>query len=92
MNFAREACPRLANGCRLQEGAAGGPVLLMPERALRLNPPGLRILQMCDGKRTISEILSALSAEFPSAQAGRLEEDTLAFFERLRAARAIDLE
>jgi pyrroloquinoline quinone biosynthesis protein D len=92
MGLAREACPRLANGCRLQEGAASGPVLLMPERALRLNPPGLRILQLCDGKRAISEILSALSAEFPGAQAGRLEEDTLGFLERLHATRAIDLE
>jgi pyrroloquinoline quinone biosynthesis protein D len=88
----RDARPTLAAGCRLDETAAGGPVLLMPERALRLNPPGLRILQLCDGKRTISEILLTLCTEFPVAEGAKLEEDTLAFLERLRTTRAIDLE
>jgi hypothetical protein len=41
--------PRLAPGCRLNDANKQQQVLLMPERALRLNGPSLEIVQRCDG-------------------------------------------
>src|SRR5207249_679669 len=40
--------PRLAAGCRMGENN-NQRVLLMPERALRLNGPSLEIVSRCDG-------------------------------------------
>src|SRR5260370_26572035 len=51
--------PRLAVGCRLSENNQQR-VLLMPERALRLNGPSLAIVERCDGKHTVQQIISEL--------------------------------
>ena len=41
--------PHLAPGCRLNEKDKPPRMLLMPERALRLNGPSLEIVERCDG-------------------------------------------
>jgi pyrroloquinoline quinone biosynthesis protein D len=84
--------PRLARGCRLSEARGQEATLLMPEGALRLNGPGLKIIESCDGARTVSEILKELETAFPSADARRIEEDTLHFLETLHEKRAVDFE
>lgn len=89
--FAPEARPRLARGCRLRESSNADSVLLMPERALKVNGTALRVLQLCDGQRTLAEILASLASEFPAKSPVQLEEDTIRFLERLREKRAIDL-
>lgn len=86
-----DARPRLARGCRLGESTGGSSVLLMPERALKINGTALRVLQLCDGRRTVGEILAALASEFPAHPVNRLEADTIQFLERLREKRGIDL-
>ena len=45
--------PQLAPGCRLNEKAKPSRMLLMPERALRLNGPSLEIVERCDGSHTV---------------------------------------
>ena len=84
--------PRLARGCRLSEARGQEATLLMPEGALRLNGPGLKIIESCNGAWTISEILKELEVVFPSADARRLEEDTLGFLEALHEKRVLDFE
>ena len=49
------ATPRLAAGVRLNEKSQQPRMLLMPERALRLNGPSLEIVQLCDGKHTVQQ-------------------------------------
>ena len=49
------ATPRLAPGCRLNEKSQQPRMLLMPERALRLNGPSLEIVQLCDGRTPSSK-------------------------------------
>ncbi len=44
------ACPRLAPGVRLNEKNQHERMLLMPERALKLNGPSLEIVTRCDGQ------------------------------------------
>ncbi|MFV2172894.1 pyrroloquinoline quinone biosynthesis peptide chaperone PqqD [Actinomadura sp. LOL_016] len=57
-------------------------LLLMPERAVRLSGAGGGILRLCDGSRTVAEIIAALAATFPDAP---LDAEVPAFLDRVRA-------
>jgi pyrroloquinoline quinone biosynthesis protein D len=60
--------PRLLTGTRLvYEEARGEHVLLVPEGVLRLNTTAAEVLQLCDGERSLDEIVSALSARYDNA-------------------------
>jgi pyrroloquinoline quinone biosynthesis protein D len=55
------ARPRLAPHVRLTfDQARRGYVLLTPETVTLLNDTGAAILELCDGERTVSEILTEL--------------------------------
>ena len=84
--------PRLLPGCRLNERTQPQRVLLMPERALRLNGPSLEIVERCDGKHTVREIVSELQALYSKAEPGKVEEDILGYLGRLHEQRALDFE
>lgn len=60
----------------------GADLLLMPERAVRLSGAGGDILRLCDGERTVDDIITELGAVFPDAP---LAEEVPAFLERIRA-------
>jgi pyrroloquinoline quinone biosynthesis protein D len=81
--------PRLAPGCRLGENNQQR-VLLMPERALRLNGPSLEIVQRCDGKHTVQQIISDLQQIYSKAEPKKVETDILDYLARLRDQRALD--
>jgi pyrroloquinoline quinone biosynthesis protein D len=81
--------PRLAVGCRLSENNQQR-VLLMPERALRLNGPSLEIVERCDGKRTVQQIISELQQIYSKAEPKKVESDILDYLARLNDQRAID--
>jgi coenzyme PQQ biosynthesis protein PqqD len=80
-----ESRPILKPGCRLSNS---GEVLLIPEGALRLQGPAYRILQACDGTKTVTEIIATLLHEFPDADQAKVSEETSTFLMRL-AERAI---
>jgi pyrroloquinoline quinone biosynthesis protein D len=84
--------PRLALGCRLNDPAGGEATLLMPERAMKLNGPGLEIVRRCDGQRTVAAIAAELQGLYPSAPPATLEQDALQFLTRLWEKRAVDFE
>jgi pyrroloquinoline quinone biosynthesis protein D len=75
---------RLAPGCRLN--AAGGPedLLLIPEGALRLKGPARTIVELCDGERTLSDIVEELQRRYSSEHAARIETETVTLLARLR--------
>ena len=81
--------PRLAVGCRLSENNQQR-VLLMPERALRLNGPSLEIVERCDGKHTVQQIISELQQIYSKAEPQKVESDILDYLARLHDQRAID--
>jgi pyrroloquinoline quinone biosynthesis protein D len=57
--------PRLVTGARLlHDDVRGEHVLLVPEGLVRLNPTAAEVLELCDGKRSLDEIVSALSARY----------------------------
>ena len=65
-------------------------VLHMPERALRLNGPSLEIIERCDGKRTVREIISELQKIYSKAEPQKVEKDILGYLELLHNQRALD--
>jgi pyrroloquinoline quinone biosynthesis protein D len=83
--------PRLARGCRLEENNQQR-VLLMPERALRLNGPSLEVVTRCDGKHTVQQIVSELQLIYSKAQPQKVEEDILGYLALLQKERALDFE
>jgi len=62
----------------------------MPERALRLNGPSLEIVERCDGKRSVRQIISELQQIYSKAEPKKVETDILDYLARLNDQRAID--
>jgi pyrroloquinoline quinone biosynthesis protein D len=61
-------CPRLVTGARLQyDEVREEHLLLVPEGAVRLNPTAVAVLELCDGERSVDEIVSTLSAQYEGA-------------------------
>jgi len=57
--------PRLVAGARLvYDEVRAEHVLLVPEGLARLNPTAAEVLELCDGERSLDEIVSALSARY----------------------------
>ncbi len=87
-----ESRPRLAPGCRLNEKSQPQRVLLMPERALRLNGPSLEIIERCDGNHTVRQIITELQKLYSKAEPQKVEDDILGYLARLNEQRALDFE
>ena len=81
--------PQLAPGVRLGENQ-GQKVLLMPERALRLNGPSLEIISRCDGKHTVAQLVAELQGLYSKAEPQKVEQDILGYLELLETQRALD--
>jgi coenzyme PQQ biosynthesis protein PqqD len=65
--------PRLATGARLQyDEVREEHVLLVPEGVVRLNPTAAAVLELCDGERSLEEIVDTLSERYEGAD---LRED-----------------
>lgn len=83
--------PRLAPGVRLGENQ-GQRVLLMPERALRLNGPSLEIVERCDGTHSVQQIVTELQQLYSKADSAKVEQDILGYLQLLLKERALDFE
>ena len=60
--------PRLATGARLgYDEVREEHVLLIPEGVVRLNPSAAEVLELCDGERSLDDIVGALSARYQGA-------------------------
>jgi len=82
--------PLLAAGCRLNEKNQQQRTLLMPERALRLNGPSLEIVERCDGKHTVQQIIVDLQKIYSKAEPHKVEQDILGYLTLLQKERALD--
>jgi len=81
--------PRFASGCRW--GTQGEErVVLFPEGMIRVQGTGQNILELCDGQRTVQEIVTALSATYTGADAVKIREDVGSFLEALQQKRIVD--
>ncbi|MBV8712504.1 MAG: pyrroloquinoline quinone biosynthesis peptide chaperone PqqD [Solirubrobacterales bacterium] len=63
--------PRLATGARLRyDEVREEHLLLVPEGAVRLNPTAVQVLELCDGERSVEEIVGVLSTRYDGADVG----------------------
>lgn len=68
------ARPRLARYVRLKFDAARGQyTLLSPEAILVLNDTGVAIVELCDSRRTISDIQSELRSRYDHVADGDVQ-------------------
>jgi len=73
------ARPRLATKVRLKwDEVRQKPLLLFPEGLLVLNPTAHEIVGLCDGERTVAEIVKMLGEKFQSDTIDRDVKDLLA--------------
>ncbi|HEX3834367.1 MAG TPA: pyrroloquinoline quinone biosynthesis peptide chaperone PqqD, partial [Solirubrobacteraceae bacterium] len=63
--------PRLVTGARLRyDDVREQHMLLVPEGAVRLNPTAAEVLKLCDGERSLDEIVVVLSDRYDGADLG----------------------
>ena len=63
--------PRLVTGARLRyDEVREEHLLLVPEGAVRLNPSAAEVLELCDGQRSVDEIVGVLTARYDGADLG----------------------
>jgi pyrroloquinoline quinone biosynthesis protein D len=63
--------PRLVTGARLRyDEVREEHVLLVPEGVVRLNPTAAEVLELCDGERSLDDIVGALAARYDGADLG----------------------
>jgi pyrroloquinoline quinone biosynthesis protein D len=78
--------PTLAPQARVQWDAVRGKhVLLQPESVLVLNPTAAAILDLCDGRRDVGEIVEHLTTTYNHV----VEDDVLIFLQRLVRKRVL---
>jgi pyrroloquinoline quinone biosynthesis protein D len=60
--------PRLATGARLRyDEVREEHLLLVPEGAVKLNATAAEVLELCDGERSLDDIVGALSERYGGA-------------------------
>ncbi len=60
--------PRLVTGARLRyDEVREEHLLLVPEGAVRLNPSAAEVLELCDGERSLDDIVAVLAARYDGA-------------------------
>jgi pyrroloquinoline quinone biosynthesis protein D len=84
--------PRLAPGCRLSDPGKEPRTLLMPERALRLQGPSMEIIERCDGRHTIEQIIADLQKIYSKAHPEKVAQDILGYLKLLHDQHALDFQ
>lgn len=80
--------PRLARHVRLTFSPSRQQhVLLHPETVVVLNGSGADILELCDGRRTVAEIVTELAARYGTVPGDEVRQ----FLARLVARRFVEL-
>jgi pyrroloquinoline quinone biosynthesis protein D len=81
--------PKFAAGCRWG-GTKEAPVVLFPEGAIRVQGTSRTILELCDGRLSLAEIVQQLEVQFTLAPKGQIRADVQAFLEQLHNKRIVD--
>ncbi len=78
--------PRLASRARLKfDAVANQEILLFPEAALLLNETGAAIVRLCDGARSLDQIVDHLADKFRGTDRETLRLEAQRFLESIRA-------
>jgi pyrroloquinoline quinone biosynthesis protein D len=81
--------PRLAPGVRLHfDKTRSAWVLLCPERVIEAEGPASEILQRCDGKRSVADIIDELAVLY-TADRAVIEQDVIDLLKDLAGKRLL---
>lgn len=80
-----EACtPRLPRHAKLRfDKPRGCWIILAPERVFELDEIAHRVVSLCDGERTLGEIVDSLAAKFEGAPRRTIADDVTAMLQGL---------
>lgn len=81
--------PRLAAGCRWATQGTER-VLLYPEGMLRIQGTGQTVLELCDGKRAVAQIVEELAGRYNGADPAKIQADVASFLGELQQKRIVD--
>ncbi|MGH3098608.1 MAG: pyrroloquinoline quinone biosynthesis peptide chaperone PqqD [Streptosporangiales bacterium] len=88
MRISSDDRPRLSPHVRLElDAAREGHVLLGPETVSVLNGTGATILGLCDGDRTVAEIVTELHGRYDHVDG----DEVRSFLDRLSAKRCVEV-
>ena len=77
--------PRLASKARLRwDNVEKRHMLVFPEAALLLNETAAEILKLCDGERTVEEIVDTLARQFVGTDRTLIAEEVMDLLMRIR--------
>lgn len=83
--------PRLNTWARLRwDDRACKYLLLSPERGLLLNPAATRIVQLCTGHHTMTEMIEQVCQDFPECHRGEISNEVMIFLFRLASRGLIE--
>ena len=86
--IATTGVPRLGRGVKLRhDRARQRHVLLLPETVVVLNATGTAILQLCDGERTVADIVAALREQYADVPEGQV----VAYLAKLAERRHVEI-
>ena len=85
--------PRLASKARLRWDKIEQQYMLMfPEAALKLNDTAAEVLKLCDGERTVPQIVDALVEKFAGVERTMIEDNVNQLLTRIRTRGLLDGE
>ena len=90
--------PRLAVGCKwapLENPEAEfdptvEATVLFPEGAIRVQGTGRAILELCDGQRTLVQIVEELRTQYILVSPARIRDEAEQYLEKLQEKRIVD--
>ena len=59
---------------------------------IRLQGTGQTIMELCDGRRTVQEIVATLMERYNAADPAKITEDVYSFLDSLQQKRIVDFE
>ncbi len=65
-------------------------MVLYPEGMIRVQGTGQNILELCDGERTIQQIVATLAEKYAASEPDKIMDDVCSFLEGLRNKRIVD--
>jgi len=90
--------PRLAVGCKwaplenpeAEFDSTVEATVLFPEGAIRVQGTGRAILELCDGQRTLVEIVEELRKQYILVSPTRIRDEAEQYLEKLQEKRIVD--
>ncbi len=83
--------PKFPRGVRLKHDETRQEwVLLAPERLIKCDPIAAAVLQLCDGKRAVSDVVDILAGQY-NADPTLIARDVLALLDGLRDKKMVQV-